>query len=227
MTRSATRCTTLKENRQEETIQRPRRNTRSRRIIDSCSSESDCEIVEFKMPGTPIKKKSPSPPPEEVTPTKVKKVDENQTSPSTLLTKLALASPTPQGRKELFPRNRKYQTARKALHSTTPSSLPGREKEINELEDFIKEHLQKQSSGTMYISGPPGTGKTASLSLILQKEEVSKEFVVVYVNCTAIKSSGTIYSKIVKELGLKSKGRTEKDYLAAVESFLKKPHQMM
>lgn len=227
VTRSATRRTSLKENRQDEPIQRPRRNTRSRRIIDSCSSDSDCEIVELKMPVTPSKKKSPPPAAEEVTPTKVKKVDENQTSPSTLLTKLTLVSPLPQGKRELFPRNHKYQTARKALHSTTPSSLPGREKEIKELEDFIKEHLLNQSSGTLYISGPPGTGKTASLSLILQKEEVSKKFVVVYVNCTAIKSSGSIYSKIVKELGLKSKGRTEKDYLAAVETFLKKPHEMM
>lgn len=224
MTRPTTRHSSLKENRQQE-VTHPRRNARTKQVVDS---NSDCEIVEFRMSVTPNKKKSEQlPATEEVTPTKVKKTDENQTSPSSLLMKLALVSPSPKGRRELFARNHKYQVARKALHSTTPSSLPGREKEIKELENFITEHLRKQSSGTLYISGPPGTGKTASLSLILQKEEVYKQFVVVYVNCTAIKSSGTIYSKIVKELGLKSRGRTEKDYLATVEAFLKKPHKMM
>lgn len=230
MTRStakSTRHTSLKENRVEDTTQRSRRNTKARVITNRSSSSSDCERVEFKMPVTPRKNKSPLTSEEEVTPTKVKRTDENHTSPSTLLNQLVLASPSTQGKRELFPKNHKYQTARKALHSTTPTSLPGREKEVKELEDFINEHLQKQTSGTLYISGPPGTGKTASLSLILQKEEVVKEFVVVYVNCTAIKSSGAIYSKIVKELGAKSNGRSEKDYLAAVETFLKKPHKMM
>lgn len=227
MTRSSTRRVSLKENRQQETVKRSRRNTKTKQIIDLSGSDSDCETGNFKMPVSPSKKKSQSQIEEEATPTKVKKIDENQTSPSTLLNKLALTSPSANSRKELFPKNHKYQTARKALHSTTPSTLPGREKELKELEEFIKEHLEKQSSGTLYISGPPGTGKTASLSLILQKEEVSQEFVKVYVNCTAIKSSGAIYSKIVKELGLRSKGKAEKDYLVTIETHLKKQHKMM
>lgn len=228
MTRPATRRTTQKENIQQN--ERPRRNTRAIRMqSDSSSSsscDSDCEKGDSKMPMTPTKQKSQSPPPDEVTPTKLKRVvEKHQTSPATLLKELALLSPV-QSKRVLFPKD-KYQLARKALHSTTPALLPGREKEITELEDFIKTHLNKQSSGTLYISGPPGTGKTASLNLILEKEELSKEFTVINVNCTAIKSSGSIYSKIVKELGLKSKGRTEKDYLGIIEVFLRKPHNMM
>lgn len=226
MTRSTTRRVSLKENKQD-TARRQRKAANTKHIINLCSSDSDSETRNFKMPVTPSKTKSHSPTEEEVTPTKVKRTDENQTSPCTMLNKLALTSPVVSHKKELFPRIDKYQTARKALHSTTPSALPCRERELQELDEFIRGHLENQSSGTLYISGPPGTGKTASLNLILQNDNVRKEFVEVYVNCTAIKSSGSIYSKIVKELGLKSKGRTEKDYLVTIETFLKKSHKMM
>lgn len=226
MTRSATRRTSIKENIEQGKTRRPQRNSRTKQT-ELYSSDSGCEIVDFKMPTTPTKKESQSPPEDEITPTKVRKIEEIHTSPSTLLKDLAIGSPPFQSKRELFPKLHKYQTARKALHSTTPSTLPGREKEIKELQDFLREHLQQESSGTLYISGPPGTGKTASLNLILSNEMVCKEFVVVYVNCTAIKSSGSIYSRIVKELGLKSKAKTEKDYLGTIETFLKKPHKMM
>lgn len=65
-----------------------------------------------------------------------------------------------------------YQNARKALHNSFPTNLPGRQTELNELRRFIREHLENETSGTLYVSGPPGTGKTASLSMILQEKEV-------------------------------------------------------
>lgn len=69
--------------------------------------------------------------------------------------------------------NNSYRNARKALHVGVPNSLPGREKELNVLRNFIKGHIENCSSGSMYVSGPPGTGKTASLSIILQEKVVS------------------------------------------------------
>lgn len=66
-----------------------------------------------------------------------------------------------------------YQNARRALHSQRPTDMPGREKEIEEIRSFIEEHIEKGTSGSMYISGPPGTGKTASLNLILEDKGVS------------------------------------------------------
>lgn len=69
--------------------------------------------------------------------------------------------------------NNSYRNARKALHAGVPNNLIGREKQLYELRNFIKEHIENCSSGSMYVSGPPGTGKTASLSIILQEKEVS------------------------------------------------------
>lgn len=122
----------------------------------------------------------------EVSPTKRKRTEPPEAkpvtppTPSVLLDKLVLKSPQARDksesrlqRKQLFAASRKYQNARKALHNTVPAKLPGREKELQELRGFIMDHLNNQSSGTLYISGPPGTGKTASLSTVLQEEDVS------------------------------------------------------
>ncbi|VEN61219.1 unnamed protein product [Callosobruchus maculatus] len=119
-----------------------------------------------------------------------------------------------------------YQAARKALQSTVPVNLPGREKELDELRVFINDHLSNKTSGSMYVSGPPGTGKTASLNIILQ-EECLLDFKHIYINCTAIKSPTAVYSRIFKELGIKANAKTEKEYLSAVEKYLKKNNKMI
>ncbi|CAG9814194.1 unnamed protein product [Phaedon cochleariae] len=120
-----------------------------------------------------------------------------------------------------------YQNARQALHSSFPKDMPGREEELEQLQLYLKDHLTNKASGSLYISGPPGTGKTASLNLILQNEEISSQFEEVYVNCTAIKSPTAIYSKIAAALKLKINGKTKKDYLTGIENYLKKKHRMI
>ncbi|KAJ8930389.1 hypothetical protein NQ314_016816 [Rhamnusium bicolor] len=120
-----------------------------------------------------------------------------------------------------------YQNARRALHSAFPTDMPGRENELNDLKDFIKQHLTKKSSGSLYISGPPGTGKTASLNKILEEEDISSQLCKVYVNCTSIKSPTAIYSRIAKELGVKINGKTEKSYLMGLENYLRKCNKMI
>lgn len=50
-----------------------------------------------------------------------------------------------------------------------PVAMPCRENELNELEDF----LSGKTSCSMYISGLPGTGKTAALTHVLENQKVS------------------------------------------------------
>lgn len=62
---------------------------------------------------------------------------------------------------------------RKALHgSSGVTSLPGREVELEKLRTFLKTRLESDDSGSLYISGPPGTGKTASLELVMNENQV-------------------------------------------------------
>ncbi|XP_011298004.1 cell division control protein 6 homolog [Fopius arisanus] len=214
---------------------------------ESSDSESDAENIETrqknktagkkKIVSTPRRRRASASSEEQgLTPPKQKKIL-SPTTPSHLLDRLNLesteeASPSkPSGKdhltpKRLFPVSSKYQNARKALHSSAPESLPGREKELAELEEFIKDHLKENKSGSLYVSGPPGTGKTASLSKIMLKPELKSAFKTVYVNCTTMKSAGTIYGKIIQELGI-DMPKSGKNNKAVIEKHLICSHKMI
>ncbi|XP_054835219.1 origin recognition complex subunit 1 [Eublepharis macularius] len=58
--------------------------------------------------------------------------------------------------------------ARIRLHvSTVPESLPCREKEFQDIYNFIESKLIDGTAGCMYISGVPGTGKTATVHEVI------------------------------------------------------------
>ena len=63
---------------------------------------------------------------------------------------------------------------RRALHSSHPDNLICREKEIAEIRSFLHNHLPKRKPGSLYISGAPGTGKTACLTRIMLEMKVNE-----------------------------------------------------
>ena len=63
---------------------------------------------------------------------------------------------------------------RRALHSSHPDNLLCREKEITEIRSFLQNHLPKGKPGSLYISGAPGTGKTACLTRIILEMKVNE-----------------------------------------------------
>ncbi|XP_038211184.1 cell division control protein 6 homolog [Zerene cesonia] len=105
--------------------------------------------------------------------------------------------------------------------------LTSRESEIEFLDSFLTENLDEENSASLYISGQPGTGKTASLSYILQLEKFKKGFKQIYINCTMVKSAASIYGRFCKELQLKTSGTSEKACLNAIEKYLTKEHKMI
>jgi cell division control protein 6 len=77
------------------------------------------------------------------------------------------------------------------------------------------------------VSGAPGTGKTATLSKIINSKELQSKLKIAFINCTSISSIGAIYKKICSELQLKVGGTsTEKENLQAIESYLTSKHKM-
>ncbi|XP_073842248.1 cell division cycle 6 [Musca autumnalis] len=129
-------------------------------------------------------------------------------------------------KKSPAPRN-KYQNARRVLNSAECQKLPGREEQLAELTAFFREHLENKKSGSLYVSGQPGTGKTACLSLLLRSPEFSHRIQKVYVNCTSIASIGGVYKKLCAELNLKPHGRTERDHLMALQEHIRTSSRML
>lgn len=105
------------------------------------------------------------------------------------------------------------------LHSGYTDSLPGREGKIQFLRSFLKKHLDDNVSASVYVSGPPGTGKTVSLHSIFASDLVAKNFTVVYVNCSMIKSANRVYGKIAEILDLGP--GTQRECISAIEKYLK------
>ncbi|KAH8365722.1 hypothetical protein KR093_003786 [Drosophila rubida] len=125
------------------------------------------------------------------------------------------------------PTRNKYQNARRVLNSAETLKLPGRETQLQELREFFSSHLDSQTSGSLYVSGQPGTGKTACLSMLLRAPEYAQRLQRVYINCTSIASVGAVYKKLCMELQLKPAGRTERDHLEAIQRHLRKAKRML
>ncbi|KAL1124228.1 hypothetical protein AAG570_001998 [Ranatra chinensis] len=109
------------------------------------------------------------------------------------------------------------------------TNLPGRDDKVRELTSFVLAHLEAGTCGSAYVSGPPGTGKTATLKSITSHPKVSSGYRIVYINCTGMRCSSAVYAEIAKRLGVRPAGstRSEKSYLAAIENYLASSHKMI
>ena len=60
------------------------------------------------------------------------------------------------------------QQARTQLHvSVKPDTLPCREDEFTDIYYFVQSKIYDRTGGCMYISGVPGTGKTATANQVI------------------------------------------------------------
>ncbi len=94
-----------------------------------------------------------------------------------------------------------YNDARQLfVRSATPGRLVGRDEEREALTTFISSAVELGSGGCMYVSGPPGTGKSALVSEVcgdvMEVEWVKKA----YINCMSVKSSKDIFEKLLEGL---------------------------
>lgn len=90
---------------------------------------------------------------------------------------------------------------KKSLHGCLPSTMLCREEQLATLMGYLTSHLSNKEPGSLYISGAPGTGKTACISHILNNStELLKPVSVVVVNCMSVKQPQAIFTRIASEL---------------------------
>ncbi|XP_062967989.1 cell division control protein 6 homolog [Cynocephalus volans] len=94
-----------------------------------------------------------------------------------------------------------YRQAKLVLNTAVPDRLPAREKEMDVIRNFLREHICGNKAGSLYLSGAPGTGKTACLSRILQdlKKEL-KGFKTIMLNCMSLRSAQAVFPAIAQEI---------------------------
>lgn len=83
--------------------------------------------------------------------------------------------------------------------SAAPGELVGRDEERAEIDSFIEQRLSNRTGGCLYVSGPPGTGKSAMLSDRLNK--ITEQNVrVANINCVSIRNERDLYDTLAGEL---------------------------
>ncbi len=86
------------------------------------------------------------------------------------------------------------------VRSADPGRLIGREHERNEISSFIRTGIQTRSGRCLYVSGPPGTGKSALVTEVCHEIEGDPNVQTTYINCMSIKSSKDIFTKLIEDL---------------------------
>lgn len=96
-----------------------------------------------------------------------------------------------------------YSPAKSVLRRSAAAKIVGRERELAKLERFV----ESSRDGLLYICGPPGTGKSATVAHSMVKYESSKSinsnaarFKVVNINCFSLKKPEQVYEHILFEL---------------------------
>jgi cell division control protein 6 len=88
--------------------------------------------------------------------------------------------------------------------SASPRKLVGRDTERTELRCFITDAIKSKKGGCTYISGPPGTGKSALVDEVFAEFKSNQLIKVANVNCVGIKSAQEVYGKLIQDFGLDS-----------------------
>lgn len=118
-----------------------------------------------------------------------------------------------------------YHLARQRfIRGCDPMCLVGRDAERNQITNFLQRSEKSQPGGCLYVSGPPGTGKSAMVCEVTKKVFSSTKLVrQIYVNCMSIKSTRELYATILEGLS-EDTNMEEMDALSALKKiFLSQP----
>ncbi|KAJ1532158.1 hypothetical protein ONE63_000781 [Megalurothrips usitatus] len=143
-------------------------------------------------------------------------------TPSRLLSKGGLTPSMPARTTAPLTPMSSLEQVRKNLHvSAVPTSLPCRESEYRNIYNFLENKIGDAAGGCMYISGVPGTGKTATVHAVIRslKEEVTKknlkDFQYIEVNGLRMTEPRQVFVQVLKSLtGQKCTPQQAQDILA-------------
>lgn len=97
-----------------------------------------------------------------------------------------------------------YHQARQLFaRCSNPGKLTGRDEERRQLSAFIHNAIEAESTtGCLYVSGPPGTGKSALLDEVIHEHTANGCIPVAVVNCMSVRNAKDLSQKLEDDLGL-------------------------
>ncbi|THC99283.1 hypothetical protein EYZ11_001189 [Aspergillus tanneri] len=93
-----------------------------------------------------------------------------------------------------------YTNARQLFaRGANSAQLVGRDDERGKLSFFIQNGVESGKGGCLYVSGPPGTGKSAMVQEVCRALD-PKSVKVAHLNCASMRSARDVYSKLIEDL---------------------------
>ncbi|KAJ8518123.1 hypothetical protein ONZ45_g4744 [Pleurotus djamor] len=116
-------------------------------------------------------------------------------TPDTVLQR-TLATPPPTPPTSLLPIYARARALLRATSNNTATNIAGRDSE----RDIIQMFITGVSTSSLYISGSPGTGKTALVNTIIRDHEESDQLKVITINCMALNNVDALWAQLAEEL---------------------------
>ncbi|KAI0371145.1 P-loop containing nucleoside triphosphate hydrolase protein [Pilatotrama ljubarskyi] len=162
-------------------------------------------------------RRSPSTPRRYASTSDLRQAAVSAATPATSLSHLSLATPPPTPPSCLLPIHVRARALLRPTCNDTPQ-FAGRASERQKIESFLINFLAEQTNSevpsTLYISGSPGTGKTALVNAILaalDSKLQAKDIQVLSVNCMALNGVDAVWQRLADVLGnSKGSGRAKK-----------------
>ncbi|KAF9124070.1 AAA ATPase [Mortierella sp. 14UC] len=119
-----------------------------------------------------------------------------------------------------------YQDAKALFRRTTePHRLVGRVAERETIRTFCQNHILTANAGSLYISGQPGTGKTALLKEVMRDMEsemqaAEHDIKTIMINCMTIKDPRLVYAKMLEEMGYVAESKDKETVIMTLEGLV-------
>ena len=131
------------------------------------------------------------------------------TTPSAEISHLMIATPPPTPPTALLPLPSRIRAMLRSTCNNTQTQIAGRESERASILNFLAPFIEGMSTNddtvqsSMFISGSPGTGKTALVNSIIRQlsTEQDSELKVISINCMALKSVDALWERMIEDFG--------------------------
>ncbi|KAJ7495965.1 P-loop containing nucleoside triphosphate hydrolase protein [Mycena galericulata] len=124
-------------------------------------------------------------------------------TPTAEIAQLTLATPPPTPPYSLLPIHTRARALLRATCNSPSTEMAGRDAERVAISAFfasLSDHADAVEHTSLYISGSPGTGKTALVNSILRTLGVG-QVKVITINCMALNSVDALWERLIEELG--------------------------
>ncbi|RDB16817.1 Cell division control protein 6 [Hypsizygus marmoreus] len=149
-----------------------------------------------------------------ITPTRARPTPRRYASSSTIssspatptgeISHLAISTPPPTPPFSLLSIHARARALLRSTCNNTNTAIAGRDAERATINEFITSFLgdsndtNDASSTSLYISGSPGTGKTALVNSVLRS--IPSEAKIVFINCMALNNVESLWDRLIEEL---------------------------